>query len=1048
VLAVFLSFALSFCGSGDSNADEIQPATDRPKPKSPQESSACVQMPPGFVLELVAAEPLVKEPTAMAFDERGGIFVCEIHGYNLDGYLDIVELNKTGKLDREVRRVRHATPVAQAAAGKETYGTLKLLHDTDGDGRADAADVWADRLPPCHGVIAARGGAIVVCAPDIVYLADRDGDGVAETRETLFTGFAREYIERGINNPRWGLDNWIYVAAGGGGGTVAGPGLTRPVTIGHTDFRFKPDGSAIEPVTGTERMFGLAFNDFGDRFHTVVAYSAPLAYRYLARNPFVESPAGDVSIMPSRRLFPISEPDPWRQARGQDPAWVDFYGAAETQPNGQFTASCGQMIYRADALPEPYRGNFFVCDPANNLIHRVVLERDGAAYTARRAPEDEASEFLASTDQWFRPINLSVGPDGAIYIVDMYREIIEDFSAIPRFLQQQYAEGLVAGSEFGRIWRLSCPASETVAPRPAVRLDTVATSRLVDVLDHPNHWQRETAQRLLVERGGGSSRPALAGATRHAKTPQGRVHALYALDGLGLLEADDVAQALRDADAAVRMHALELADRWLDDDSELFERVLQLTDDDDPRVRIQLALTLGESRQERAAQALARLAIEHGGEAWMPAAVVSSLTQSTDAFLTRLLADETAGSGALTLLGPVAETIGGLRDEELVGRLLHRAADLAGIDFEKSQRALLDGLIQGLERGASATPARDEVTRGLEKLLMSSSPEVSQQAIRLAGLLKVGDSPRMRAVWERAALTALDVDQPLAGRLEAVALLSAAPWARQKPLAALLDSREPAELQLAAVRALASSDHEEVAEALLENLAGLVPQVQESIIDACFARDDRLPRLLKTIENRIVPAVALGALRREQLVEHRESAVREQARELLAALGDAQRAGVVRKYESALTLSRDPRRGEAVFTKTCAKCHRLGQRGVEVGPDLAAARTRPDATLLVDILDPSSALARGYTVYAVATTDGRVYTGLLARETATSITLRSAGQPAAAGGVEGVEENTILGKDIDEMRTLSKSLMPDGLENELTPQDVADLIGFVRHSIP
>ena len=305
--------------------------------------------------------------------------------------------------------MRHATPESQETAKKETYGTVRMLRDTDGDGRVDKSDVWADRLPPCYGVIAVRDGVLVVCAPDILFLVDRDGDGRAEVRETLFTGFAREFIERGISNPRWGPDNWIYVAAGGGGGTITGPKLAHPVAIGHTDFRLRPDGSAIEPVTGRESMFGLTLNDFGDRFHAIISHTIPLPYRYLMRNPFLQSPAADVSINPSRKIFPISEPDPWRKARGSDPAWVRFYGEAETQPNGQFTASSGQLIYRADDLPRAYRGNYFVCDPANNLIHRSLLERHGAEYSARRAPENEASEFLASTDQWFRPMNLGVG---------------------------------------------------------------------------------------------------------------------------------------------------------------------------------------------------------------------------------------------------------------------------------------------------------------------------------------------------------------------------------------------------------------------------------------------------------------------------------------------------------------------------------------------------------------------------------------------------------------------------------------------------------------
>jgi putative membrane-bound dehydrogenase-like protein len=1038
---------LTAIGLRTALAEEIRPATDRPQPKSPEESARCVRLAPGFRLDLVAAEPLVREPSAMAFDERGQIFVCEIHGYNLDGYLDIVELNKTGQLDREVRRVRHATPESQEAAKKETYGTVKLLRDTDGDGRMDVAQVWADRLPPCYGVLAVRGGVIAVCAPDIVFLADRDGDGKAEVRETLFTGFAREYIERGINNPRWGPDNWIYCAAGGGGGTITGPKLSHPVAIGHTDFRFKPDGTAIEAVTGRESMFGLAMTDFGDRFHTIISYAIPIPNRYLARNPFVQSPAADVSIIASRQLFPISQPDPWRLARGSDPAWVKFYGAAETQPNGQFTASSGQTIYRADAFPQEFRGNYFVCDPANNLIHRSLLERRGAEYVARRAPENEHSEFLASTDQWFRPMNLGVGPDGALYIVDMYREIIEDFSAIPRYLQQQYAESLIAGKNHGRLWRLSWPTGSAAAffHRP-VRLDMATSSELVKHLDHANSWWRETSQRLLVERQDASVRPELANLVRRAKTAQGRMHALYTLEGLSKLEPADVVEALDDESDGVKVHALQLAERWLDTDPTVLEKVLKLTGDADPRVRLQVALTLGESRQARALEALARLTAEHGDELWMSAAIISSVAQNADAFLGQLLATQPLTEGTKSMLGPISETIGAQRNVAMVGRLLLQTSGLAGDDAPQRQIVLLEGLVRGLKRGKPEPLQSESIINGLERLLISPSPDVSELAVHVAGLLQLRDSPAMQAVWETAVKAALDGDRPLPSRLSAVVLLTSAPWALQHSLGELLDARQPIELQLAVVKALANTDHPDVAAALLKNWSGLGPKVQEAIVDAFFARQSRLPQFLDAVEQGVVPAVTIGALRREQLFEHGNAALRQRARQLLAGRA-SDRAVVVKQYAAALTLARDPRRGEAVYQKACARCHRLGDKGLEVGPDLLAVRTRPDETLLADILDPSGVLARGYTVYAVVTTDGRVHTGLLAGEAATSVTLRTAAEQTPKNEKPAVVEDTILRKDIDEMRALSKSLMPEGFEKELTPQDLADLIGFLRHSL-
>jgi len=1042
---------IAHCAEG-----EIQPATDRPLPKSPAESAKCVKLLPGFELAIVAAEPLVREPTGICFDERGRLFVCEIHGYNLDGYLDIVELNKTGKLDREVRRVRHATPESQAAAKLETYGTVRMLTDTDGDGRMDKSVVWADRLPPCYGVIAARGGVIVICAPDIVFLADRDGDGTAEVREMLFTGFARELIERGINSPRACVDNWIYVAAGGGGGQISGPKLAQRVEIGHSDFRFKSDGTSIEPVTGRESMFGLTMNDFGDRFHTIVTQVVPLAHQYLVRNPFIPSPPGDLGLNSYREIFPISQPDPWRLARAGDPAWVKFYGATETKPNGFFTATSGQMIYRADSFPEQFRGNYFVCDPANNLVHRCLLERDGLIYSARRAPGEERSEFLASTDQWFRPMSLSVGPDGAIYIVDMYREIVEDFSAIPRFLQQQYAESLIAGKDHGRIWRLTYTRQDTetrpeLPPRPATPSLPLRAGvpELVTLLAHPNHWWRETAQRLLVERGDKASREQLVELERQGSTPQARLHALYTLDGQGFLQSGDVRPALVDASYGVRLHALQLAERWFDSDRALLEQALTLVNDDEPRVRLQAALSLGESRDPRALDALARFAVQHGGERWSAAAIVSSASNTADALLEKLLVEKPGNTQVMALLGPLAETVGSRRDDSQIGRVLLRTAELAGDGSAATKLELLDGLIRGLARGKPSLLRNADAPRAIEMLFSSADLEVQKRTLQLVGPLKLNESPAMQRAWDVSGTIALDSEQSLPARLNAVSILSAGPWPRLERLRVLLDARQPTELQLSVVSAVARSDHPGAAKALLANWSGLLPKVQESITDALFARQDRLPMLLDALEQGSVPANSLGALRREQLASHGNGAIRTRARKLLAASVSDDRAAVIRKYEPALALPRDSRHGAAVFEKTCSRCHKLGGQGFEVGPDLLAARTRPDATLLLDILDPSGTLTHGYTVYIVATTDGRIHTGLLAGDSATSVTLRNAAEPdkTAVAGKAAVVETTILRKDIETMQASSKSLMPDGLEKDFTPQDIADLIGFLRQSL-
>ena len=583
---------------------QIRLATDRPQTHTPEESAGLMRLPAGLKVEIAASEPLLADPVDMAFDERGRIFVCEIHGYNLEGYYDILELNKTGVLDTQVRRI-DASSEAQQRAAEGQYGTVKLPEDTDGDGRFDKMVVWADRLPPCYGVVPARGGVIVVCSPDILVLSDRDGDGKAEVREKLYQTGGGPMWSR-PSNPRWNIDNWVYYDEG---------------------YRFSTDGSAHEPSTGNGQ-FGQAVSDWGDRFYMVqsqpVRYVVPLPHRHLARNPYYGAKGGYQSLLPYNDVYPISQPHPWRAKRGADPAWLKFYGAAEATPNGYVTSACGNVIYRGSGLPAEYQGNYFFCENAQNLIHRCLLERDGAGWKVERARNDKV-EFLASPEIWFRPVNLHNGPDGALYIVDMYREIIEDYSAIPRFLQQQYVESLIAGHDRGRIWRLQ---AEGAPPWRKLDLSEASAGELVNALSNPNAWWRETAQRLLVERGDRSAADALRALVRNGKTPQARLHALCSLDGLEALQPADVAAALADPFFAVRTHALRLSELWLDGPVNLLQAALCLVDDPDARVRLQLALTLGETDDPRAQQALAQLAVGHAGEPWMADAILCSLADS------------------------------------------------------------------------------------------------------------------------------------------------------------------------------------------------------------------------------------------------------------------------------------------------------------------------------------------------------------------------------------------------------------------------------------
>jgi len=1051
IIPIASAAAILFCACADWSqplrAEGIPLATGAPGPLAPEESLKRFQLEPGFRIELVAAEPHVADPVAIAFDAPGRIFVCEIHGYNLEGYLDVVELNKTGALDRAVRRVP-ADDRTIAEAAKNQYGTVKLLVDADGDGRIDRADVWADRLPPCYGVVPARGGVIVLCAPDIVYLADRDGDGKAEVRETLFTGFGTYDLWSRISNPRWGVDNWIYAVNGiQSGGTITGPRLGEPVKLGATCFRFKADGSRLEPVSGSTSGFGQALDDWGDRFLVTnqqhALHVAPLDHRYLARNPYYAAPNLVINVSSyghPAKVYPISQPDPWRLARSKDPAWVKFYGVAEATANGFFTAASGQCIYQADQFPEAYRGNHFSVDNAQNLVHRCLLEADGATFTARRPQADERREFLTSTEQWFRPVNLATGPDGALYVVDMYRAIIEDYSAIPRYLQQIYIESLIAGSEKGRIYRVAWGEPVLRGAGSCVQTDLarLATRDLVDCLASGNIFWRETAQRLLVERGDQAAVEPLARLAREGKTPQARLHALHALDGLGALDATWVERALRDSHFAVRMHALRLAERWLDQVPALTEQVLQMADDPQPRVRLQLALTLGESRDPRAVDVLSRLARESGDDRWIQAAILSAVPNSAARLLDRLLLATSDTGRSASLVPALASVVGARHDDAEIGALVASLAAAEGTVGAPLQVACLERLIEGLKRGKSTALRSRAGQEGLKRLLTSKDGRCRELALHVAGLLEFRQSEEMKAALASAAQTAADENRAMEERLAAIALLTAAPYETlAELLPGLLDPRQPLDVQLAAVKAAAPAEEPRVAEVLLANWPSFTPSVQTAVIDTLFGRQNRLPALLDAIASGTVPVSALEPIRRVQLLENPDAAIRQRAEAVLAGQGVRKdRQEVLARYLAALAQPRDAVHGKEVYTKQCAKCHQVQGQGYVVGPDLSSTTRRTDEMLVSDVLDPSNQITVGFNNYTLVTDDGKIFTGVLAAETATSVTLRR----------EQGAEDTLLRKNLEEMAASSISMMPENLEKEVSPQDVADLIAYLREA--
>jgi putative membrane-bound dehydrogenase-like protein len=973
---------------GLSTAEQKKQLTNG-APLSPRAECATFRLPKGFHAELVACEPDVVDPVAMAFDEDGRLYVAEMRGY----------------------------PNAGVATGNISSGRIKRLEDRDGDGYFETATVFADGLRFPTGIMPWQGGLLVANAPDLLYLEDTTGNGKADSRRTLYTGFGLANIQQLLNSLQWGLDNYVYACAGYDGGTIRSaekPGAPV-VTLRGRGIRFRPsEPGSLEPTSGGGQ-YGLAPDEFG-RWFTATNNQhlrhIVLPDHYLRRNPSLTVGAVTADIPDHEaacQVFRVSPFEAWRVERTARRA---NFPAAERVPGGYITSACSPVVYEADAFPPAFRGNTFVCDPANNLIHRDVLVPNGATFTAHRA--DEGCEFLASTDNWFRPVHLTLGPDGALYVLDFYREVIETPLSLPEDIKKRLN---LESSGHGRIWRIvaDTPAGAAKPKRPA--LGKATTRELVACLSDPNLWWRLTAQRLLVARQDRAAVAPLRELARSGKSPPSRVHALRTLEGLGSLEERLLLAALADADPGVREQALQMADSRLATSAALRSAVAAMADDSSARVRFQLAFTLGEADAPELRAALAKLARRDAADPWTGTAVLSSTRRSSATLLQSLATDKSFITGAST--------------EGL--EFLSRLARLAGVEATDAELARLLGLLSA--DGRAAAPWQLVLLDGLGQGMRGGARTAAQFWEQPSPALKDAVM-RARPFFDQAASAAADEKRPVAERVAAAKLLASGPFAPARTAApALLTPQTPTDLQLAAVRMLTPHARPEVADLLLASWSGYSPAVRREVSEALFARADRLPYLLAALQSKAVLANQLEPRRLEQLRKLPDMKLRQQALTLLAGQAAPDRQKVVASYRAALDLEANVDRGREAFRKHCATCHRLENTGHDVGPDLrSTVRAKPGEYLLIAILDPSREVDPRYLNYVVTTKQGQTLTGLIASETSASLTLRRG---------EGAED-TILRSRIDTIEATPKSVMPDGLEMQLSRQDVADLIAYIQ----
>lgn len=654
VLALLVGATSAFAlNKGNAGPTDVQLKFNLPAPAplSPEEALKSFRLPPGFRIELVASEPMIEAPVAISFDEQGRMFVVEMRGYMRD---------------------------MEGTTEKEPLGRIALLTDTNGDGRMDKASAFLDNLVMPRGVMAVKGGAFIAEPPNLFFCRDTKGNGIADEKTLVATDFGTfgGQPEHMANTPTWAMDNRVYAAGYStslklsNGAWLKGPGLGRG-------------------------QWGLSQDDAGRLFYN---YNSDLLRTDLlpaaayARNPLLRDALGiNNKVIKEQSVYP-SHPTPGVN-RGYDAKTLRADG---TLANA--TSTCGAAIYRGDAFPAEFRGNAFIPEPSSNLVKRVIITEKDGLLTGTNAYEEK--EFLTSTDERFRPVMTATGPDGALYVVDLYRGMLQHPGFLTHYLIANIkARKLETPINQGRIWRIV--RDDQAAPK-TTKIPVDAAAR-VKLLTHPNGWVRDSAQRLLVESADVAAAAPLRTLLADVQAPAtARLHALWSLDGFAAARPEDVRLALKDTDAQVRAAAIRIAP------AEMLPELCTIKDEKEILVLAHLAIRLSGAHLPDADKAVAELLVAHGDNALVREGALTG-ARGREVALTKAVA--ALGSVAnLKQTGPVLDGFATLISQ--AGKagpfegMLEIAASLG--DRTNLRAAILRGLDQSIRdpRSKKAVPLK------------------------------------------------------------------------------------------------------------------------------------------------------------------------------------------------------------------------------------------------------------------------------------------------------------------------------------------------------
>ncbi len=996
------------------------PITKMQQPLSPEKSMKHYSVPDGFELKLFAADnDFGGKPIAMTWDERGRLWVSVTVDYPN-------ELKKDG----------------------EGRDKIVICEDTDGDGRADKFTVFADKLSIPTSLLNYAGGVIVTAAPDTLFLKDTDGDGKADVRQVLFSGWGTFDTHAGPSHLRYGFDNWVYGSVGYSGfnGTVNGEkvGFAR----GYYRFKLDPAEKAEAPLTVKKLEFlrstsnntwGFGFSEDGHMFGST-ANGCPLVHLPIPNRYYEKvrglTPGVLPMITPDNHIEPIT--DRVRQ--------VDFHGG--------FTAAAGCTIYTARTYPPEYWNKVaFVTEPTGHLAAALPLTPAGATYTARYG-----WNLAASDDEWAAPIDTTVGPDGHVWVLDWYNFIVQHNPTPVGFKNGKgnAYETELRDKSHGRVYRVVYTKAK---PERPFTLKDATPEKLVEALSHPNMGWRMHAQRLLVERGKADVVEGLAKLAA-GESAAAATHALWTMSGLGAFRGEPkkaargaLAAGLTNPAAGVRKAAVEAGGPLV----LLIPATEKLFTDSDPQVRLAALLAASGAATIPDSELPTLLPFSPAKPAvkavfdpatWADRTLADATTIAAGAnpaeFLDVLVfekypADATLDPRAAALIEAVAKQYAATyapADEEMgVNRLL-------GPLSLKDKTFLREPIVNGLAAGwvAGKKVKLDHGKGGFNRLVKELPAGPKARLLKLGVMWGVeGLDAKLDSLIEESLTAATDPKAPTAARLAAarqvIDFRPDSDAAASKLLAAVTAESSP-EFVIGLFDVLGPSKAKSVGPAVVAKLKDFPPTTRPAAMRLVLARPDATKAFLDAVEAGTLRFDVLALDQKTALAAHPDKAIAARAKKLLAqggGLPDANRQKVIDELHPILAKTGDPAAGKKLFTQHCAKCHKHGGDGQAIGPDLTGMAVHPKEELLIHIIDPSRSVEGNFRAYTANTLDGRVITGMLASESKTTVELLDAEN----------KRHAIARDDIEELKESAKSLMPEGFEKQMKPEELGDLLEFL-----